>query len=206
MFPLELAHWLPISISSMAIIRKRLYGPVSPPSGGRSRAKSRQQIDRRIRGRGCPPRVIHRSFCVDFSRYNYLPAIGSRPRRWHCWRAASRFSASLKLHRCLRSPRDGSTSADAGNFSRFWSRYRHGSAIDGGDNCNRARPLEAWRFNARGIYVIRKIERPTGGDEWGCREQDCRDESELQNAPRGLRNFFSVINSLFWYRLLARIR
>lgn len=141
-------HWFPISIFPNAIIgnwplepawlRDRYASFASTPR--KVAAKSRQQIDRRVRGRRCPPHVIHRSHYVDFSRHDYLPAIGSRPRRWHCWRAASRFSASLKLRRCLRSPRDGSTSADAGNFSRFWSRFQHeggkrGSVINCGDNC-----------------------------------------------------------------------
>lgn len=134
MLSLELVcwfHWFPISIFSIAIIGNWSHEPAwlreryasFASTSEKVAAKSRQQIDRWVRGRGCPPHVIHRSHYVDFSRHDYLPAIGSRPRRWHCWRAASRFSASLKLRRCLRSPHDGSTSADAGNFSRFWSRF-----------------------------------------------------------------------------------
>jgi hypothetical protein len=56
-----------------------------------------------------------------------------------------------------------------------------GGAIDGSWLLRpSARLHEAWRFNARGIYVVRKVERPTGRGERmrvPCREQNCRDET-----------------------------
>lgn len=181
---------------------------------GKVAAKSRRQIDRRVRGRGCPPHVIHRSLYVDFSLHDYLPAIGSRPRRWHCWRAASRFLASLKLRRCLGSPRDGSTSADAGNFSRFWSPYRRRER-GGGEGKARSTAViiaverglsRSVTFQCTWDLRDKKSWEADGGERMRvpCREQNCRDESELQDAPEVPRFLLLLISYSRWARWIAQ--
>jgi len=77
-----------------------------------------------------------------------------------------------------------------------------GSAIDGSWLLRpSARLHEAWRFNARGIYVVRKVERPTGRGERmrvPCREQNCRDETvKLRDVPP---RFILLVNFLRYCR------
>lgn len=77
-------------------------------------------FDRKFQGRGSAERLIcpvsreNWSSCCFLVLFDYIPGIGSRPRRWRYSPSASRFLATPNHLRYPRSPRDGSTSADAG--------------------------------------------------------------------------------------------
>lgn len=67
-----------------------------------------------------PPPPLAANGWNGWSASDRIPGIGSRPRRWRCSPAASRFSPIRNRLRCPTSPRDGSTSADAAEQRHSW--------------------------------------------------------------------------------------